>query len=65
MAADVLVARWEKGLSGAMDITSPLSPAILEESSLTAGEAAGTAETHANLLLLTQNVLSWGGSVSY
>ena len=30
--ADVLVARWEKGLSGAMDITFQLYPAILEES---------------------------------
>ena len=36
---DVLVARWEKSLSAAKDIaaTSPLSPAILEESCLTAG----------------------------
>ena len=40
--ADVLVTRWEKGLPAALDITvtSPLNPAILDESCSTAGVAA-------------------------
>ena len=45
--ADVLVTRWEKGLPAALDITvtSPLNPAILDESCSTAGVAAVTAES--------------------
>ena len=45
--ADVLVARWEKGLPAALDITvtSPLNPAILDESCLTAEVAAVAAES--------------------
>ena len=40
--ADVLVTRWEKGLPAALDITvtSPLNPAILDESCSTAAVAA-------------------------
>ena len=45
--ADVLVTRWEKGLPAALDITvtSPLNPAILDESCSTAGAAAVAAES--------------------
>ncbi|KAL5494380.1 hypothetical protein EMCRGX_G015702 [Ephydatia muelleri] len=45
--ADVLVTRWEKGLPAALDITvtSPLNPAILDESCSTAGVAAVAAES--------------------
>eukprot|EP00731_Ephydatia_muelleri_P010281 Em0005g867a len=45
--ADVLVTRWEKGLLAALDITvtSPLNPAILDESCSTAGAAAVAAES--------------------
>ncbi|KAL5517642.1 hypothetical protein EMCRGX_G003228 [Ephydatia muelleri] len=48
--ADVLVTRWEKGLPAALDITvtSPLNPAILDESCSTAGVAAVAAEYVAN-----------------
>ena len=43
--ADVLVARWKKGLPAAFDITvtSPRTPAILDESCLTAEVAAAAA----------------------
>ena len=39
--ADVLVARWEKGLPAALDITvtPPLNPAIIDESCSTAAES--------------------------
>eukprot|EP00731_Ephydatia_muelleri_P002951 Em0001g2951a len=45
--ADVLVARWERGLPAALDITvtSPLTPDILDESCSTAGIAAVAAES--------------------
>ena len=45
--ADVLVTRWEKGLPAALDITvtSPLTPAILDESCSTAEVAAVAAES--------------------
>ena len=45
--ADVLVARWVRGLPAALDITvtSPLTPAILVESCSTAGVAAANAES--------------------
>ena len=45
--ADVLVARWEKGLPAALDITgtSPLNPAIIVESGSTAGVAAVATES--------------------
>ena len=45
--ADVLVARWEDGLSAALNIavTSPLFPAILDETCPTAGSAAEAAES--------------------
>ena len=45
--ADVLVTRWEKGLPAALDITvtSPLNPAILDESCSTAGVAEVAAES--------------------
>ena len=51
--ADVLVTRWEKGLPAALDITvtSPLNPAILDESCST------------NMLLTTLSSSSWGGPV--
>eukprot|EP00731_Ephydatia_muelleri_P007578 Em0003g1826a len=45
--ADVLVTRWEKGLPAALNITvtSPLNPAILDESCSIAGAAAVAAES--------------------
>ena len=45
--ADVLVARWGNGLPAALDITvtSPLNPAILDDSCSTAGVAAVAAES--------------------
>ena len=45
--ADVMVARWEKGLPAALDVTvtSPLNPAIFDESCSTAGVAAVAAES--------------------
>ena len=47
IAAHVLVARWEKGLPAALDITvtSPLNPTILDEFCSTAGVAAVAAES--------------------
>ena len=48
--ADVLVARWEKGLPAALDttVTSPLNPAILDESCSTAAVAAESRKHVAN-----------------
>eukprot|EP00731_Ephydatia_muelleri_P022875 Em0015g458a len=48
--ADVMVARWERGLPAALDITMtfPLTPAILDESCLTAGIAAESLKHVAN-----------------
>ena len=59
--ADVLVARWVRGLPAALDITvtSPLTPAILVESCSTAAANAESRKHDAN----DPNVLSWGGSV--
>ena len=45
--ADILIARWDRGIPAALDITitSPLCPAILGESCHQAGAAALAAET--------------------
>ena len=45
--ADILVQGWERGLPAAFDITvsSPLTPASLEEASASAGATARIAET--------------------
>ena len=45
--ADILVQGWERGLPAAFDVTvsSPLTPASLEEASASAGAAARIAET--------------------
>ena len=48
--ADILVQGWEKGLPAAFDVTvsSPLTPASLEETSASAGAAARTRKHSAN-----------------
>ena len=45
--ADILVQGWDRGRPAALDVTvtSPLTPAILEETSALAGSAAHIAET--------------------
>ena len=62
--ADVLVTRWEKGLPAALDITvtSPLNPAILDESCSTAGVTAVAAESRKHIAN-NPSALSWGGPV--
>ena len=49
--ADVLVADWERGRPAAWDITvtSPLTPAVLNEAGMTAGAAAATSEQRKQL----------------
>ena len=44
--ADVLVADWERGRPAAWDVTvtSPLTPAVLNEAGMTAGAAAASSE---------------------
>ena len=59
---DVLVARWKKGLSAAMDITASPSPLPFLKSPL--GQL-GQLQRPTNMLLMTQHVLSCGGSVSH
>ena len=62
--ADVLVRDWAQGKPAAFDImaTSPLSPAILAETSPRVG-AAAEAAGEKNMQPMTLNVLSWAGCV--
>ena len=61
--ADVLVTRWKKGLPAALDITvtSPLNPAILDESCSAAGVAAVAAEPRKHVANDPRNLWELGG----
>ena len=58
--ADILVQRWDRGTPAAFDVTvaSPLTPAVLNEASVSAGAAAYGAENRKHA---TKCARSWSG----